>query len=419
MLGCYGSTENLSPEIDAMAEEGVVFEYALSQTSWTRPSIGSMLTSRYPRSIGIYDEKFDILQQQLVTLPEILQDEGYVTYGITANPNTNAVFHFDQGFDEYRDSSVVWSWMSPEDGQLTHERGKNALPRSADVFQAVIEFVRSSERRPFFVLITVMEAHSPYLVREEYAQRFPTGNLEGLTEEEQVLTRLKAGTRAAVRQLSADVDQFIRALSEMPGLENTLLVLTSDHGQGLDDHPDVERSTFHGNLLYDSQVHVPLILHHLGQTALPSGRIGRTVRLMDLMPTVLTVAGIESPRRLQGRSLVPLILNQSPPADQPEAFFLEAGWRDVDKAAVYRGVWKYFENNDGWRGLNGRELQPAGIRENGVKTDVIEEHPEVARRLKTLLDEWRSRYAETPSVQPDARPSDREIEQLKSLGYMN
>ena len=107
-LGCYRSPlKDISPEIDEMAKHGVLFENAFSQCSWTRPSIGSLVTARYPRSIGIFKEKFDMLQKADFTLAEILQQNGYRTFGITANPNINRLFNFHQGFDEYRDTNVV------------------------------------------------------------------------------------------------------------------------------------------------------------------------------------------------------------------------------------------------------------------------------------------------------------------------
>ncbi len=92
-LGCYGFPENTSPEIDRIANKGILFENVISQSSWTRPSIGSMLTSLYPRTVGIYKEEFDILHDRYETLAEILNDNGYYTMGITANPNINSVFN--------------------------------------------------------------------------------------------------------------------------------------------------------------------------------------------------------------------------------------------------------------------------------------------------------------------------------------
>ena len=97
-LGCYGFPEEISPEIDQYAKYGVQFQNVFAQCSWTRPSIGSMITSQYPRTIGIYKEKGHSLPDKFLTLAEILGKKGYVTAGITANPNINSVFNFHQGF---------------------------------------------------------------------------------------------------------------------------------------------------------------------------------------------------------------------------------------------------------------------------------------------------------------------------------
>ena len=101
----------------------------IAQSSWTRPSIGSMITSLYPRSLGIYKERFDILPDDHWTLAEILQANGYRTVGITANPNINTVFNFHQGFEDYEDSSVIWPWMMPEQNKKKRDR-ESGVPSS-------------------------------------------------------------------------------------------------------------------------------------------------------------------------------------------------------------------------------------------------------------------------------------------------
>jgi arylsulfatase A-like enzyme len=96
-LGAYGFSEETSPEIDRMARQGVRFDSVIAQSSWTRPSIGSMLTSQYPRTLGIYKEKDEVLPHDAVTLAEVLKEAGYTTIGATANANINSSFNFQQG----------------------------------------------------------------------------------------------------------------------------------------------------------------------------------------------------------------------------------------------------------------------------------------------------------------------------------
>jgi arylsulfatase A-like enzyme len=110
-----------------MARQGVRFDSVIAQSSWTRPSIGSMLTSQYPRTLGIYKEKDEVLPHDAVTLAEVLKEAGYTTIGATANANINSSFNFQQGFDHYIDSNVLYHWMdAPEGG--AKRKAKAPLP---------------------------------------------------------------------------------------------------------------------------------------------------------------------------------------------------------------------------------------------------------------------------------------------------
>jgi arylsulfatase A-like enzyme len=396
----------------------------IAQSSWTRPSIGSMLTALYPRSIGIYKEKFDILADDYLTFAEILKENGYTTIGITANPNINSVFNFHQGFDEYIDSSVTWSWMKPEPGKK--KPGDNVhLPKSKEVFAAVLKKVKhqKKEKTPVYIQVNIMEVHSPYLIRDEYKRLFrdytPVKKNNYYPEEE--IVNLVTGTHGAVRQSSHDIDVFIKGLLAIPGCENTLFIITSDHGQGLNDHPDVKKGISHGFLLYESHLKVPMILYHPNtkMETFKNRRIKKRVRLMDAIPTVMDYIGIAPPENIQGKSVLKLIVNENAQSRLAKYFFAETSWRDVDKIAVYSDHWKYFENYDHWQGVNIFELQAAGIRENGKLTDKIHDFPALAKKLKGILYQWKKKFPKVKATQPVKKPGQKETDQLKSLGYLN
>jgi arylsulfatase A-like enzyme len=420
LLGCYGCAEDLSPEIDEIAGRGVLFEDILAQCSWTRPSIGSLVTGLYPRTLGIYKETYDILAEEHLTLSEILRDNGYATLGITANPNINKVFGFGQGFDEYFESSVLFSWMRPEEGKTLQKPGKVAnLPRSKDVFDWVLRKARETGGRPAYVQINIMEVHSPELVREEFLR------LGGQYAEKYVLHDREIGkgrhivwkTYLAVRQVSHDIGVFVQRLTSLPGWENTLFVITSDHGQGLADHPDVHDSLHHGNLLYGSQLEVPLILYNAsGPTA--GKKLSGRARLLDVMPTILDYVGVPVPDGIAGVSLLPLVRGSGAPPVLPGVFVAETNWRNVNKIAAYGEDWKYIENRDGWKGVNPYELQRIGRTENGALTDQIGAYPEIVESLRSSLEGWEARIERMEAIQPAGGPSEKELEQLKSLGYI-
>lgn len=423
-LGCYGFKGDISPEIDALAKESVLFEDVITQCSWTRPSVASMLTGLYPRSVGIYKEKYDILPDKYLTLAEILKSNGYQTFGITANPNINKFFNFHQGFDDYQDSGVIWKWMKAEPGKKKAD-DNTSLPGSKEIFTEVLKKAASLKRGPVYIQINIMDVHSPYLIRDEYKDEFndypvKKANTNYSTEK---LTGLVRGTLAAVKQVSLDIGEFVNNLQAIPNWENTLFVITSDHGQGLDDHPDVAVSQGHGHLLYGSQLQVPLIFYHPGKSKkmLEPHRVQQRVRLIDLMPTLLDYIGISLPesQEIHGTSLCNLLTRQGEEPELPDFFIAETNLRKVNKIAVYSSNWKYFENRDQGQGVNPRELHSVGITENGKLTDKIHKEKEVGKKMKRLLYQWEKKYKRANRTFPQGQLSEKEIQQLKSLGYLN
>ncbi len=222
----------------------------------------------------------------------------------------------------------------------------------------------------------------------------------------------------AIRQVSHDLDWWVRTLEARPGWEDTVFVITSDHGEGLDSHPDVPESASHGKLLYESHVRVPWILFATTDR-LPAGRVvGRPVRLLELMPTVLDLAGVPFDGRVRGRSLMPLLIDGIDPG-LPDTFIVETRYQPADKIGAITADWKFFHNRDGHRGVRPLELQPGGSDENGERTDVGASHPSVLRQLHATVQAWERENPATPSTTLEAPLSPDALEQLRSLGYID
>jgi len=415
VMGCYGFHVDTSPELDGMAEQGVLFTTCISQCSWTRPSIGSMLTSLYPRTLGLYKEWNEILADWFLTMPEILHSRGFKTIGLTANPNINSTFNFHTGFDSYFDSNVIFPWMEPEEGTVT--RASHRLPSAREMFSKVLELAAAREDRPHYVQVNAMEIH-------EYSR---TGDGALIRPEFSEMFQEKRNRRylQSLRQLSADIDEFVEALTAMPGWDNTLFVFTSDHGEGLDDHPDVRHAAEHGWVLYESQIMVPLIMYN-PNGSLPVRTVTERVRLLDLMPTVLDYLDIPVPESLEGISLLPIIRGETDSLPLPEYFVTETQFRFNDKIAVYSPRWKYIENRDveyiagreGAQGVDPVELQMVGEKENGPKTDKIKSHAAEAERLRTFLRQWEEMYSKAESIPRKTDISAGELDQLRKMGYL-
>lgn len=405
-LGVYGDPDPTSPALDALARRGVVFERVLSQSSWTRPSIGSLLTSRYPRTLGLYRERNEILADDFETLAERLRARGYRTLGLTANPNINTSYNFHQGFDHYEDSAAGFRWLDRDT-----ERDPAAIEPAASLFARALEALGAAPPpQPVYLQLNLMDVHvwssrkaTRAILRDEYAGLFAD-------REDPSYLRL-------TRQLTDDTAAFVRELAGRPGWEDTLFCIVSDHGEGLSDHPGVAKSRHHGVLVYESQLLVPWILFREGwQPARPV--VSGEVRLLDVVPTLLDLLGLPVPDDLEGRSLRPRIEGAPDGAPLPAYRFAETQFRGNDRVAVYSDRWEYIENRSPLDGTPQRELQTRDGVENGSATDRAAEHPDVVEAMREELAAWetsRPRAHPTPATR---QPGEEERRQLEAIGYL-
>ncbi|HNR31891.1 MAG TPA: sulfatase [Candidatus Hydrogenedentes bacterium] len=408
-LGCYGYPHDTSPALDALAARGVVFERAVAQCSWTRPSVGSLLTSRYARDLGLYVEHNEILNSRFETIGTLLKQHGYTTFGATANPNMNRSYNFHLGFDEYIESAVVFSWM--EEAHDDNVRGRVSLPSAPRLYEQTLDFARRHPQGPCYVQLNLMEIHEWY-VRDNYTLRRP--EYQGLF--------LDVGERypkylQSVRQLTDDTAGFMEALSGLAGWEDTLFVILSDHGEGLDDHPGIAKSLYHGWLLYESQVVVPWILYRPGWTP-AQRRIAQPVRLLELLPTVLDFAGAPIPEDIAGVSLKPLVEGRVASAALPEYFITETDFRGASKVGAYAAAWKYFNNIAPHAGLPPHELQARGGREQGLRTNQSRRRAEDMEPLRAYVEAWMREHPKTPPTPQLQALSEEERRQLEAIGYL-
>jgi arylsulfatase A-like enzyme len=406
-LSSYGHPADPSPALTRLAKNGVQFDSVLAQTSWTLPSVGSMLTSQYPRTLGLYVEGGGIVPDRFDTLAEVLQANGYRTFGITANPNLNSRANFHQGFDEYVDSVVVYveSRDQVPEGKVFFRDA--TLHKAPEIFAKTLDYVDATDSEgPYFLLIDVMEVHEHYsreMLRDEYAQGF-----EG---------REDAAYLRKVRQVTDDIERFVHDLRDRRGWRNTLFIVTSDHGEGLHDHPDVEPSRGHGSLLYESNVRVPWVLFNETWTP-PNRRIAQDVRLLELAPTVLDYLDIPPPSDMQGVSLLPLIEGTAERADIPELIVTETYFRGLRKISANSARWQYVNNRAQMTGVPEHELQPRGSAPNGTRTDQSAAHAEEVERMRAFIAEWERTHAEAPATAHVEELTDEEREQLGAVGYI-
>lgn len=297
-LGVYGYQRSTSPRIDALGRESTVFTRVTAQSSWTRPSVGSIMTGLGPFEHGALRLN-DRLRPEALTLAEILRRHGYATAGFVTNVNVSREFGFDRGFEKYV--------YLPE----SEERPSMHVPAD-ELHRALDPWLRGRDERPFFLYVHATDPHTPYTPGPQALERIkiehPQASLLGQPAALQRMIddpkQISAANLAYVASLyDAEISfvdaHFGRLLDTLKSLgiyDRTLIVLTSDHGEEFYEHEGFE----HGRTLYQEQLAVPLLIRWPGR---PAARSACHAQHVDILPTILTAVGIVPPPSVDGRSL--------------------------------------------------------------------------------------------------------------------
>ena len=320
-VGAYGARSPATPILDRLAADGVLFEEATVEVPLTRPSHASILTGKHPFQHGIRDNFSFPLDAGHLTLAEALRARGYATGGFVAAFMLNRQSGLDHGFDAFDDDFGRAGDASTLLAE--HQRNAGEVERRAGPW---IERAAAGAR-PFFAWVHFYDPHSPYTPPPPYAARYATRPYDGeVAYTDEILGRLLA------------------RLDRLGIRERTLVVVTSDHGEGLGEHGEAE----HGFFVYDTTVRVPLIMRWPGMFA-GGSRTRVLARSIDLMPTILDlVAGGSAVKgALPGRSLVyALRAPDSPDTDgvaYAESLFPRFHFDCAELRAIRQGGWKYIE----------------------------------------------------------------------------
>ncbi|MFQ5411876.1 MAG: sulfatase, partial [Phycisphaerae bacterium] len=308
-IGCYGHPVVKTPNIDRLAAEGTRFTQCISSIPITLPSHSCMMTGSYQYVHGARDNGGFVLDDANETLAEQLRAAGYATHAELGSVILNRQYGLNQGFDTYGDlhrRSDEPDQREP-DGAASGEEEEGAskaesseplkAPEAAvpwdlmsrkakSIADAGIQLLRQNADRPFFIFLHFYDPHQPNTAPKRFADQYKDGYLA---------------------EIAYFDEQFGRIMDELRRLKlakKTLVVFTSDHGEGRGQHGEGTHSYF----LYDTTLHVPLILWNPGR--IPAGRVVTTqVRLIDLAPTVLAFLGLPGTSQMQGVSLLPVLAN--------------------------------------------------------------------------------------------------------------
>jgi arylsulfatase A-like enzyme len=441
----YGYERENAPVLTRLASEGAVFLDAISQGTWTKVSVSSIVTSLYPSTHGIKDMP-DRMSAGVTTLAEAFRSAGYATFATSSVPFTGKLTNLHQGVEVLHESTSM-----PE---FDHSESKTSRTYSDRLF----EWMEEHSEVPLFALLHVFDPHSPFEPYRPYDSLFLSAEEMALHREEmekvkefiendfmkrealpneaelekagldkdEFIRREKAWYDASIKAMDVEVGRLLERLDELGLRDDTLIAFVSDHGEEFLEHG----RRFHGYHTYGEMLNVPLMLWWPGGISAGT-TVTQTVQSIDLMPTLLELVGVEVPEQVQGQSLLPLLAESDPtslgwrprPAFAersfaPAAFEAEDEMRLETQVVIHEG-WKLIRNisrPEGWPEyeLFDHAADPLNL------DDVADENPEKVAELARVLEGWHRSALEARIATEDAAAelSDEEIRKLRSLGYL-
>lgn len=382
-LGCYGG-DVVTPHLDAIAREGAMAPQATAHVALTRPSHVSLFTGLLPPQHGIRDNVSPSLPPQVPTLAPILRAAGFRTAAFVSSIVLSRQSGLDRGFEHYSDRF---------EADADDARFLNTLQKRGDVtlVSALDWLEKAPKAERLFLWLHLYDPHDPYEPPEPYAARYAGRPYDGEV----------AWTDELIGRLDT-------ALGRLGLKQDTLLVVTSDHGEGLGEHGE----NAHGFFLYESTLRVPLLLR--GPGILPGARPRVTARTIDLLPTALDLIGVAAPEgmKLEGRSLAGAVreggaLRELPSYAESLLPLLHFGWSDL--RSIREGRFKYI--------LAPRPELYDLDQDPGERRNLAPTQPAKAEAMRAAL----ASYVETErSAVVDAAatvPPDL-LEKLGALGYL-
>jgi arylsulfatase A-like enzyme/Tfp pilus assembly protein PilF len=384
-VGAYGSTTVKTPNMDRLAQEGAMAEHASVHVPLTRPSHVSLFTGLYPAESGIRDNVSPSLASDVPVLAEILQQQGFRTAAFVSSIVLSKQSGLHRGFAHYSDRFDI----GEDDARFLNTIQKRGDGTMAEAVAWLGE--GSAGRR--FAWVHLYDPHDPYEPPEPYATEYAGRPYDGeVAWSDELVGRLE--TALAANGLRDD----------------TLLIVTSDHGEGLDEHQE----SVHGFFVYETTLRVPFLVR--GRGVVPGARLGVVARTVDVLPTTLDLLGLgERTPKVSGRSLAPALRGE--PMDDEPTFaesltpLVHFGWSDL--RALRDGRWKYI--------LAPRPELYDLQQDPGERRNLIDHEPQRARAYRSGIEQ---RLREEQALLAKATPATASVppdllEKLGALGYVS
>ncbi len=415
-LGCYGNTEGHTPNLDALADAGVVFERSYAPMATTFPSHSTLFTGLYPRTHGVRWNAHT-LKDRWTTLAERLQAVGYSTGAFVSYQSMVNRGGLSQGFETVSDPTPQ-EWTGPREGQQTLAMATEWLGQQAE--------------SPFLLWVHLFEPHTPYpplpaLPRSDTPSRLDQlmGPLADGTDAEELMAlpkgffddpvqrdALRALYHSQVRVADDLVGQLMLKLDTLGLRKDTFVVVLGDHGQLLGEKGRVG----HGPLLDEGVLQTPLIMDEPGPRHGPS-RVTELAGVIDVMPTILDALGVRTPPDVQGRSLLPALRGQT---HEGETYFAEVRTLGPDSAHAAHGdsvavLSDEFKLTLTPKGIALYKLDEDPQELSPLSPDAL---PEIYETLLVLARQHQRRKAGEPVAHASEALDEEVMEELRALGYL-
>ncbi len=395
-LSSFGYRKIATPNIDSYAEGGTLFTAIDSQIPLTLPSHTVLFTSTYPFQTRI-EENAERVPSRAVTLASVLRSHGYATGAFIGSVFLERQMGLDQGFDDY-DSPFNFEAFSPISGEMmfgglarnpfsAQERRDGAL-----VIHAAGEWLKIHHDQPAFAFVHLFDLHEPYRIPERIYRE------QGIS-----------GYDAELKYVDRLMGEFRQMLQKAGWWDRSLVIVLSDHGEGLDEHGEES----HGYFIYESTLWVPLLIHWPNGSGLHQARVADAAGLIDVAPTILDFLRLPSVASFEGRSLLPVALAK--PGESRHAIYSETlhthdafGWSPLRSIRI-----------DGYKYIEAPKPELYNLAADpNERANLIEKDPARAQSLRAQLAKILARYPPVKAGSTSANsPQTQTL--LGSLGYLS
>src|SRR5437588_11225362 len=380
-LGCYGDKQIRTPNIDALAADGIRFERAYAAVPVTLPSHTVIFTGTYPMLSGVHDFAANKLNPTQPTMASLLKDQGYTTGAIIGSAVLDSRFGLNHGFDFYYDHF---------DFNRLQESNLDEMERPGNVVaNLTLDWLSKNYQKKFFLWMHLYDPHYPYRPPPPYSEQYKDRLYDG-----------------EIAFADAQVGRLIEFLKNKGLYRNTLIVLGGEHGESLGEHGE----NTHGFFIYNATLHVPLIFH------LPGGMhtqpVANLVNLSDLMPTVLAALNIQIPEQVQGQNLLSIMSPKK--EDNARSMYAETflprlhfNWSEL------RGV-----ETENYHFIDAPKPELYDLRKDPGEThNLFAEKKAVTEEMRVRLAKLIQQYTAGQELAEKTGLDPALMERLKSLGY--